>query len=48
MDMWLGTGDHWTTWLAVLAHSGEQVTLGGFRYLTANHHNKEEAIVRGK
>jgi hypothetical protein len=49
--MWLGTGDHWTTWLTVLVNSGEEFTLLGtclvFRFLASRRRNKEEAALRG-
>jgi uncharacterized protein with PQ loop repeat len=50
--MWLGTKDHWTTWLTVLVNSGEEFTLLGtclvFRCLAANQRNREEAALRGE
>jgi uncharacterized protein with PQ loop repeat len=50
--MWLGTGDHWTTWLTVLVNSGEEFTLLGtclvFRCLAARKRSDEEAEARGE
>jgi hypothetical protein len=50
--MWLGTGDHWTTWLTVLVNSGEEFTLLGtclvFRCLAASQRSREEAALRGE
>jgi hypothetical protein len=50
--MWLGTKDHWTTWLTVLVNSGEEFTLLGtclvFRCLAASQRSREEAAVRGE
>jgi hypothetical protein len=50
--MWLGTGDHWTTWLTVLVNSGEEFTILGtclvFRCLAARKRSNEEAEARGE
>jgi uncharacterized protein with PQ loop repeat len=48
--MWLGTGDHWTTWLCVLVNSGEEFTLLGtcllFRCLKARKARLEAAELK--
>jgi uncharacterized protein with PQ loop repeat len=48
--MWLGTHDHWTTWLTVLVNAGEEFTLLGtclvFRFLAARRQREAQAAAR--
>jgi uncharacterized protein with PQ loop repeat len=50
--MWLGTHDHWTTWLTVLVNAGEEFTVLGtclvFRFLAARRQREALAAARGE
>jgi hypothetical protein len=50
--MWLGTHDHWTTWLTVLVNAGEEFTLLGtclvFKCLAARRQREAMIEERGK